>query len=135
MTNETERGVLTDPRRFFDVALPALAARNASTFESLRGQVVFAIAGVGAWTVHLGDLERPVVEGAVAEPALTLFFTEQAFGLLLQQQLDFDQAIERRAVGYEGDLSLLEKLGFLLSSGANADGVQLDQVPRSMKRV
>jgi hypothetical protein len=38
-------------------------------------------------------------------------------------------------MGYQGDLGLLEKLGYLLLSGGNADSVQVDQVNIGMKRV
>jgi len=123
------------PQRFFDVALPAIAARREAAFGSLRGTISVAIAGDGAWTIHLGDLERPVTNGATPEADLTLFLTEQAFGHLLDGALDLDAAVERKAVGYRGDLGLLEKLGFLLSAGGTADGVQVDQVPIGIKRV
>ncbi|MFH1811509.1 MAG: SCP2 sterol-binding domain-containing protein [Pseudomonadota bacterium] len=123
------------PERFFGVALPQIAARQAGVFRALRGRIVFAIADHGAWTVQLGNSSQPVREGASDAVDLSLFLTAEAFDRLIQNSLDLEQAIERKAVGYEGDLGLLEKLGYLLASGTNADGVQVDQVSIGMKRV
>ena len=124
-----------DAQRFFAVALPELANRHAAAYSALRGTIVFAVSEAGAWTVHLGNRDQPVTDGACAQPDLSLYFSSEAFARLLAGQLDFDQAIEKRAVGYEGDLMLLEKLGYLISAGRDADGVQVDQVAMSFKRV
>lgn len=123
------------PERFFSQAMPQLAARHAQAFASLRGTIAVSVAGAGAWTVHLGDTAQPVTPGADRGADLSLFFSAQAFGLLLCSQLDLEQAIAQRAVGYRGDLGLMEKLGYFLSAGSNADGIMLDQVPVGMKRV
>ena len=123
------------PQRFFSQAVPQLARQNAVAFANLRGDVVFAVAEQGAWTVQLGNQQQPVRDGASEDPSLSLFFTSEAFARLLDNRLDFDQAIERKALGYRGDLSLLEKLGFLLSGRGNADSVQVAQVPMGSKRV
>lgn len=134
MQNLETETVMT-PQRFFTQALPQLAQQHASVFANLKGDVVFAIANQGAWTVQLGNAEAPVLEGDKEDADLSMFFTDEAFAALMKNELDFEQAIERKAVGFRGDLSLLEKLGFLLSAKSNADSVQVSQVPMGVKRV
>jgi hypothetical protein len=123
------------PRRFFEVALPEMARRNVATFRNMQGRLCLSVGMAGTWTVHLGNTEKPVSEGPMLEPDLHLFFSEEAFDRLLDSSLDFEEAIAKRAVGYSGDVSLLEKLGYLLASGGNADTVQRDQVPFTRKRI
>lgn len=123
------------PERFFNEAVPQLVARQGALFSQLQGRVVFAVADHGAWTICLGDSQSPVRQGAEEAPDLSLFFTDEAFARLLDNALDFEQAIARKAVGFQGNLGLLEKLGFMLSVGGNADSVQVSQVPLGMKRV
>jgi hypothetical protein len=123
------------PERFFGVALPQIAARQAKIFRTMRGRIAFAIADHGAWTVQLGNSAQPVQPGASDGVELSLFFTGEAFARLLQNTLDVEHAIARKAMGYQGDLGLLEKLGYLLLSGGTADSVQVDQVSIGMKRV
>ncbi len=113
--------------RFFMTAIPDMAARNFVTFIGLRGDIAITVRGVGTWTIHLGDSETPVSPGAVATAELKLLFSPTAFEHLVEGKLDVGKAVAERRVSFKGNISLLEKLGYLLSTGASPLATRIGQ--------
>ena len=66
----------------------------------------------------------PVTRGGTPGAELALYFGADAFAALADGTLDIERALARRAVGYAGDLRLLEQLGRLLQGGGSAHGVR-----------
>jgi hypothetical protein len=79
-----------------------------------QGTLVFVV-GQDAWTVRLGGKKPAVERGVHEEPDLVLSLTARALQELLDGTLDVERAILERAVGYRGDLSVLESLGRMLA--------------------
>jgi len=103
-----------DTQRFFDVALPELAAEHAGVFAALHGRIAFIVKDTGAWTVQLGTPDAPVVSGAARDADLVLSFHRGAFVDFIQSTLDIQTAVAEGEVAYDGDLTALTRLGRLL---------------------
>lgn len=111
------------PRAFFEDYLPELARARAALFPALAGTISIVVEHE-AWTLRLHDATAPVTRGGTPGAELALYFGADAFAALVDDTLDLEQAIARRAVGYAGDLRLLEQLGRLLQGGGSAHGVR-----------
>lgn len=111
------------PRAFFEEQLPELARARAALFPALADTISIVVEHE-AWTLRLHDAATPVTRGGTPGAALALYFGADAFAALVDGTLDLDHAIARRAIGYAGDLRLLEQLGRLLQGGASAHGVR-----------
>lgn len=107
-------------RRFFMAVLPQHVSSNVEKFAALAGSIAFYVRGQGKWTVRLGDLESPVVEGMAEDADLSLWFAADAFAGFVDGKLDAAQAIAKDQVRFDGDVNLLEKFGFLLAASSNA---------------
>ncbi len=108
-------------------AVPEMAVRNFTTFIGLQGDIAVTVRGKGTWTIHLGDSETPVTAGAVPTAELKLMFSPTAFEQLVDGKLDVGKVVAERRVSYKGKISLLEKLGFLLSTGASPLATRIGQ--------
>ncbi|MBI1947509.1 MAG: SCP2 sterol-binding domain-containing protein [Deltaproteobacteria bacterium] len=111
------------PRAFFEEHLPELARARAALFPALAGTISIVVEHE-AWTLRLHDAAVPVSKGGSPGADLALYFGADAFAALAGGTLDLDRAVERRAIGYAGDLRLLEQLGRLLQGGGSAHGVR-----------
>ena len=103
-----------DAKRFFDVAVPQLAAEHAGLFAALHGRIAFVIQGVGEWTVQLGSDHAPVLPGAARDADLVLSFHRGAFADFIAGTLDLNSAVARGEIAYDGDLSAVTRFGRLL---------------------
>src|SRR6266496_2794964 len=95
--------------RFFEVALPNMAARSFGDFLQVQGAIAFDIAGEEQWTFTFGSQE-PVAKGLNPKADLTLRFTRDAFDAFVEGTLDTVAAVKAREVVLLGgnDFSLLE---------------------------
>ena len=103
-----------DANRFFDVALPQLAAEHSGVFAALHGRIAFIVRDTGEWTVQLGVANAPVLSGAARDADLVLSFHRGAFLDFVQGTLDIQTAVEQGEVAFDGDLTALTRLGRLL---------------------
>ncbi|MCP4502093.1 MAG: SCP2 sterol-binding domain-containing protein [Deltaproteobacteria bacterium] len=103
-----------DAQRFFDIAIPELAAQKDALFSSLHGRLAFIIKDVGQWTVHLGNADIPVVAEAERDADLVLSFEALAFEEFLAGTLDLQEAMSKNRIAHDGDLKVLQHFSRLL---------------------
>lgn len=76
-----------DARRFFFEAFPQLIVTAPQRFAGLSGVIAISVQGQGKFTVRLGNLEAPVVEGFDKKATAKLWFLGQAFSQFLDGTL------------------------------------------------
>jgi hypothetical protein len=106
---------LGDVRGFFFGQLPTLIAGELPRFATLSGRVAFSV-GPEKFTVRLGDLERPVVEGFDRGAEVKVWFFGDAFARFLSGA----SLVGPRALRVEGDGEVLRRFGELLLPSRNA---------------
>lgn len=107
------------PASFFLDVVPRLGRLRARAFPAL-GTKICVVVDREAFTLQLHD--GVVAAGGDPWAGFQLFLTRAAFDRLLAGTLDVDDAIARRAVGYRGDVRVLQQLGRLLSgAGSSVD--------------
>jgi hypothetical protein len=108
-----------DARRFFTSAIPTAIARDFEQFMALSGTIACQVRGVGSWTLHLGNVEEPIVEGFDNHADLKVWFTQKSFDDFLGGKLNAKVIMKEREIAYAGDVALLERLGYLLAPGGS----------------
>ena len=106
-------------------AIPSIAARDFEKFVNLTGTVACRVVGAGSWTLNLGDFEVPVREGFDARADLKLWFSEKSFEHFLEGKGSARTLVSGKQFVYDGDIGLLERIGFLLSPGQSPLAMRL----------
>lgn len=107
------------PSVFFLDVVPRLGRLRARAFPAL-GVKVCVVVDQEAFTLQLHD--GIAVSGGDPWAQFQLFLTRAAFDRLIAGDLDVDDAIARRHVGYRGDLRVLQQMGRLISgAGSSVD--------------
>jgi hypothetical protein len=109
------RGPSVDANAFFLRQLPTLIVGDLNRFASLTGRVALSV-GAAKFTVRLGDLEAPVVEGFDRAAEVKVWFFGDAFARFLAGAV----LAGPRDVRVEGDREVLGRFGQLLSPARNA---------------
>lgn len=78
-------------------------------FLAVHGTIAFWV-GDRAWTLQFGDVESPVIDGALDGASLSLRFTPPAFDGFVDGTLDVGAAVGSGDVSAEGELELFEIL-------------------------
>ncbi len=105
-----------DARRFFFEAFPQLVVAAPQRFAALRGVVAVSVQGQGKFTVRLGDLDAPVVEGFDKKATAKLWFLGQTFSQFLDGTLPPTTTTRQLIKGGDGDV--LQGFGQFLSETA-----------------
>lgn len=110
---------IVTPSAFFLDVVPRLGRLRARAFPAL-GTKVCVVVDNEAFTLQLH--EGTAVAGGDPWAGFQLFLTGSAFDRLLAGTLDVDDAIARKAVGYRGDVRVLQQLGRLIAgAGSTVD--------------
>jgi hypothetical protein len=104
-----------DPERFFERDYPLIVALHLDRYRWMRGEISIVVRGSAEWTLHLGDVDRPVSRGRSPDALVRLAFVPTAFGELLRGILDVKRALASGALTIHGDASLVEDLAQILS--------------------
>lgn len=105
-----------DARNFFFTMLPQLIVAAPQRFAGLRGVVAVSVQGQGKFTVRLGDLEAPVVDGFDKKAAVKLWFLGDAFARFVAGTLP-PQTTTRELI-LAGDGDVLDSFGRFLGETA-----------------
>ena len=105
-----------DARRFFLEALPQLIVAAPQRFASLSGTVAVSVKDQGKFTVHLGDLAAPVVEGFARDASAKLWFLDGSFSEFLDGTLPAQVTTRRLIMSGDGDA--VARFGQFLSETA-----------------
>jgi hypothetical protein len=103
-----------DVAYFFEEALPALARDRPEVFAGSSARVCVRELGGRSWTVRFSDVNTPVVAGDDIDAELVISFSPEALEAFVGGTLDVTEAAANGAIGYDGDIELLTKLGYLL---------------------
>jgi hypothetical protein len=114
-----------DAERFFEVAIPSVVTRDVDRFLLMQGSIAIKVKGEGAWTLHLGNIEEPVAEGFDARADLRVWFTAQGFERFITGSSNARELVREKDIVYQGDSSLLQNLGFLMTPGDTPLGMRL----------
>lgn len=96
-----------------------MVARGTERFLAMSGIIAIEIRGQGAWTLRFGRLDEPVTRGTDPKADLFLTFSQAAFADFFRGRLNAGRAMGSGELAFSGDPSLLEKLGYLLSTGTS----------------
>jgi hypothetical protein len=103
-----------DPKRFFEIALPHMVARQFVEYIESEGAISFDVRNGGQWTFTFG-VEAPVQRGLKPDAQLKLTFTRRAFDAFIEGTLDTVRAVQMREVVAQGaGIELLELFGRIL---------------------
>ncbi len=112
-------------RHFFGRLLPRHIVDNVEKFAALQGCLAFYVRDQGKWSVRLGNLETPIEDGMAPDAELSLWFSAAAFEGFIKGTLNIAKALAQQDVAFEGDPTLLERFGFLLTASTSALGTRL----------
>ncbi|MEW5849354.1 MAG: SCP2 sterol-binding domain-containing protein [Myxococcota bacterium] len=114
-------------KRFFTSQLPRHIVQNIEKFGAQQGSISFYVRNQGKWTLRMGDLETPIQEGMDDAADLKLWFAASAFEGFIKGTLDVASAIDKEEIQFDGDVSALERFGFLLTASTSAIGTRFNR--------
>jgi hypothetical protein len=105
---------VTPTERFFLKDLPAAIVRELARFKGLHGSIAFSCGG-RKFTVLLGDLEQPVIQGFLRSADVKLWFFDDAF----ERFLAGHSVLGKKSLKVQGDLDVLDRFGRFLQPADN----------------
>lgn len=115
------------PERFFTVAVVHAISERLKEFGAMRGVITFEVAGDKTYTVRLGNVEQPVIEGWEGPSNLWLTFEKDAFAAFTQGTLDLAGALDSRSLRVRGNPSFLSQFAQLMQARTSPLGARLGQ--------